>query len=109
MNTQEFEDHLSATLDKKAQTHWGHFIEQYHHQIKVVKQKTNTKYADREYKKVMTLEVPTLDGAVLVTVCGTKDAIDFYYFGITKDNNSDEDLWDMYEKYKIMKAIGAKV
>jgi hypothetical protein len=109
MNTQEFEDRLTATLNKKAIKQWDYFIEQQYPQVKVVKQKNNAKYADREYKKVMTIEVPTLDGSILVSVCGTKDTIDFYYFSITKDNDSEENLWDMYEKYKIMKAFGAKV
>ena len=109
MNTQEFEDRLTVALDKKALRHWDYFIGQQFHKIKVLKQKNNAKYADREYKKVMTIEVPTIDGSILVTVCATKDTTDFYYFGITKDNNSDENLWDMYEKYKIMKAFGAKI
>lgn len=109
MNTQDFEDHLTAILNLKAQKNWDYFIEQHLHHIKVHKQKTNTKYADREYKKVMTIEVPTLTGNVLVTVCATKDAIDFYYFGITKDADSSENLWQMYEQYKLMKAMGAKV
>ena len=109
MNTQEFEAALTATLNQKEQKSWEHFIKQHHPQIKFIKQKKNTKYADREYKLVLTIEVPTLDENILVTVCATKTTTEFYYFGITKDNSSDENLWEMHERYKIMKALSAKV
>jgi hypothetical protein len=109
MNTQEFEDVLTATLNQKALKHWEYFLQQQHPQIKFIKQKKNTKYANQEYKLVITLEVPTTDGSILVTVCATKDKTDFYYFGVTKDDDSDDNLWQMHERYKIMKALGAKV
>jgi preprotein translocase subunit SecB len=109
MRTNEFEEAMTATLAINAQKSWDHFLQQQHPKIKLLKQKSNTKYADREYKSVLTIEVPTLDATILVTICATKDKIDFYYFGITKDDSSDENLLEIHERYKIMKALGAKV
>jgi hypothetical protein len=109
MKTHDFEQNLMNSIANTKHSSWRDVLLQKHPHIKLVKKRFNTSYAQREYKEVSTFEVPTTDGNVLMTMCSTKDEIHFYYFGFAKDETSDEDLNDMYEKYKLLKALGVKI
>lgn len=83
---------------------WWHLWLQKHH-IRMVRHRKNTHYAERDYKRVLSFEVPTDDSVVLMTVGETATHLDFYYFGIDVDDNSTENLDVSYERHLIMKAL----
>ena len=109
MKTHAFEQKLMDSIGKTSHSSWLAVLQQKHPYIRLLKKKANAQYAGRIYKIVATLEVPTTDGYILMTMCSTKDEIHFYYFGITKDETSVDDLNEMYEKYSVMKQLGFKM
>ncbi len=109
MRTHDFEQKLMNSISNATHSSWFAVLQQKHPHIRLLKKKANAQYAGREYKQIMKYEVPTTDGNILMTMCSTKDEIHFYYFGITKDETSNENLNDMYEKYILLKALGMKI
>jgi hypothetical protein len=107
MRTRDFEQRLMDSIANATKSSWWHLLQQ-KHSIRLIKNKTKTKYANVEYNRVLTFEVPLLDGVVLMTIGERGTHLDFYYFGFTLDQDSHDNLNDHYEKYLIMKALRGK-
>ncbi len=104
MRTRDFEQRLMDSIANASRTSWWHLWLQKHH-IRMVRHRKNTHYAERDYKRVITFEVPTDDSVVLMTVGETATHLDFYYFGIDVGDNSTENLNVLYERHLLMKAL----
>jgi hypothetical protein len=104
MRTKDFEQRLMDSIANATRQSWWHILQQKHN-LKLVKRKVNTKYAGVTYSRVLTFEVPTLEGNVLMTIGERGSHLDFYYFAITPDDDSDENLNDLYERHEIMRAL----
>jgi len=104
MRTRDFEQRLMDSITNASRSSWWHLWLQTH-QIRLVRHRKSTHYAERDYKRVITFEVPTDDSVVLMTVGETATHLDFYYFGIDVDDNSTENLNVSYERHLIMKAL----
>ncbi len=104
MRTKDFEQKLMDSIVNATKSSWWHLLQQ-KHDLRLVKKRLNSKYANVEYKRVLTFEVPTPNEVILMTIGERGSHLDFYYFGITPDDDSDENLNDLYERHLIMKAL----
>ncbi len=104
MRTREFEKRLMDSIVNATRNSWWQLLE-HKHKIRIVKHRKKSHYAERDYKQVITFEVPTDDGLVLMTIGETATHLDFYYFGIDVDDNSNENLDVLYERHLLMKAL----
>lgn len=104
MRTRDFEKRLMDSIVNATRSSWWNLWLQ-KHKIHLLKHRKNSHYAERDYKRVLTFEVPTEDEVVLMTVGETATHLDFYYFGIEVNDNSSENLDVLYERHLLMKAL----
>ena len=104
MQTRDFEQRLMDSIANATKQSWWHLLQQ-KHDLRLVKKRLKSQYANVEYNRVLTFEVPTLNEFILMTIGERAGYLDFYYFGITPNDRSTENLNDLYEKHLLMKAL----
>ena len=105
MRTAEFEQRVRKAMVTASASSWPDLLVQKLH-LRKLKVKLKTQYAGVAYQRVAKFEVPLVDSSfVLLTIGFTGTDYDFYYFGFDPDENSTEDLDDLFSKYLMMRAL----
>lgn len=108
MRTIDFEQNLLSSLNNVVTKHWIDFFLQ-KHKIRLLRKTGKTTYANKQYSKLAVFEVPILNNEIVVMTVGqTGKQLEFHYFGFEVDQNSNENLNDLYEKHLMMSALRGK-
>jgi hypothetical protein len=109
MKTKKFEQRMKESCGT-LRGDWAHRLCNCNRFIKKVSKGTLKAglYADKSYDAIARFEIILDDGNQIVTIAQNGDELEFFYFGVTPNEDAEECLDYAYERTLIMDALKRK-